>query len=170
MLGAVKVGVDTIEPIIEYMSNLYGVPTALIKATIKQESNWNVSASRFEAHKTDASWGLMQVLLATAKEILGNSDLTITQLMNPKTNIEAGTKYLAKQLKRYNGDLMSAIAAYNAGSAKKDANGVFTNNAYVQAVYGNYVMYQTLESIATPAGVGIGLAALVGVGLVLATR
>lgn len=170
MLGAVKVGVDSLEPIITQMSEKYDVPTALIKATIKQESNWNVSASRFEAHKTDASWGLMQVLLATAKEILGNNDLTITQLMNPKTNIEAGTKYLAKQLKRYNGDLMSAIAAYNAGSAKKDANGVFTNNAYVQAVYGNYVMYQTLESVASPAGVGIGLAALVGVGLVLAAR
>lgn len=170
MLGAVKVGVDSLEPIITQMSEKYDVPTALIKATIKQESNWNVSASRFEAHKTDASWGLMQVLLATAKEILGNSDLTITQLLNPQVNIEAGTKYLAKQLKRYNGNMMSAIAAYNAGTAKKDKNGVYTNNAYVQTVYGNYVMYKALESAMSPVGVSVGLIAAIGVGLVLVSR
>ena len=170
MLGAVKVGVDSLEPIIVQMSEKYDVPTALIKATIKQESNWNVSASRFEAHKTDASWGLMQILLATAKETLGNNNLTITQLLNPPTNIEAGTKYLAKQLKRYNGNMMDAIAAYNAGTAKKNANGVYTNNAYVQAVYGNYIMYQTLESVTSPVGVSMGLIALVGVGLVLVSR
>ncbi len=170
MLGAVKVGVDSLEPIITQMSEKYDVPTALIKATIKQESNWNVSASRFEAHKTDASWGLMQILLATAREILGNNNLTITQLMNPQINIEAGTKYLAKQLKRYNGDMMSAIAAYNAGTAKKKEDGTYTNNAYVQTVYGNYVMYKTLESVASPVGVSVGLIALVGVGLILSTR
>lgn len=170
MLGAVKVGADSLEPIIIQMSEKYGVPTALIKATIKQESNWNVSASRFEAHKTDASWGLMQILLATAKETLGNNDLTITQLMNPHINIEIGTKYLAKQLARYKGNMMDAIAAYNAGTAKKDTNGVYSNNAYVQAVYGNYIMYQTLESVATPVGVSVGLIAAIGVGLVLALR
>ena len=98
MLGAVKVGTDSLEPIIVQMSEKYGVPTALIKATIKQESNWNVSASRFEAHKTDASWGLMQILLATAKETLGNNELSITQLLNPSINIETGTKFLAKDV------------------------------------------------------------------------
>lgn len=170
MLGAVKVGTDSLEPIIVQMSEKYGVPTALIKATIKQESNWNVSASRFEAHKTDASWGLMQILLATAKETLGNNELSITQLLNPSINIETGTKFLAKQLARYKGNMMDAIAAYNAGSAKKDENGVYINNAYVQAVYGNYVMYKTLESVASPAAVSVGLAAIIGVGLVLATR
>ena len=34
MLGAVKVGTDSLEPIIVQMSEKYGVPTALIKATI----------------------------------------------------------------------------------------------------------------------------------------
>ena len=170
MLGAVKVGVDSLEPIIIQMSEKYGVPEALIKATIKQESNWNVSASRFEAHKADASWGLMQILLATARETLGNNDLSITQLLNPSINIEAGTKYLAKQLARYKGNIMDAVAAYNAGSAKKDKNGTYINNAYVQAVYGNYIMYQTLASVASPVGVSVGLAAIVGVGLIIATR
>ena len=66
--------------------------------------------------------------------------------------------------------MMDAIAAYNAGSAKKNENGVYINNAYVQAVYGNYVMYKTLESVASPATVSVGLAAIIGVGLVLATR
>lgn len=170
MLGAVKVSAASLDDIIDAIGQKYNVPTALIKATIKQESNWNVSASRFEAHKTDASWGLMQVLLATAKETLGNADLTITQLLNPSINIEAGTKYLAKQLARYNGNMMDAIAAYNAGSAKKNKDGTYANNAYVQAVYGNYVMYSTLDTIATPVGVSLSMVALVGVGLVLMGR
>lgn len=170
MLGAVTVSALSLDSLIDAMALKYNVPSALIKATIKVESNWNVSASRFEAHKADASWGLMQVMLATAKETLSNSNLSITQLMNPDTNIEAGTKYIAKQLARYNGNIMDAIAAYNAGSAKKNKDGTYVNNAYVQSVYGNYIMYQTLDTVATPTGIGIGLAALVGVGLVLTAR
>lgn len=170
MLGAVTVSAASLSTLIDAMALKYNVPAALIKAIIKVESNWNINASRFEAHKTDASWGLMQVMLATAKETLSNSGLTITQLTNPSVNIEAGTKYLAQQLKRYNGNIMDAIAAYNAGSARKNESGVYNNNAYVQSVYGNYIMYQTLDTVSTPAGIGIGFAALAAIGLVMVGR
>lgn len=167
MLGAVMVSASSLDHVIDAMALKYKVPPALIQATIKVESNWNLNASRFEAHKTDASWGLMQVMLATAKETLGNPNLTITELINPTTNIEAGTKYLAQQLKRYNGNMMDAIAAYNAGSARKK-DGVYVNNDYVQKVYGNYIMYDTLDKAMSPEGLGIGFAAIIGVvGLVM---
>lgn len=51
-------------------------------------------------------------------------------------NIEYGAKYLASQYKRY-GDWHDAVAAYNAGSVKKDASGRYTNQPYVDFVFGH---------------------------------
>jgi soluble lytic murein transglycosylase-like protein len=144
MLGAVVLSMTTLDPIIMETSARYGIDPALIKAHIKAESNWDVNASRFEAHKTDASWGLMQLMLATAREILGKPDLTTTQLIQPRINIDAGAKYLRKQLDRYGGNIKSAIAAYNAGSARFDKNGKYVNQSYVDKVLANQEMYKKL--------------------------
>ena len=38
-------------------------------------------------------------------------------LFEPQANLEAGVKYLKQLLGRFNGDLSSALAAYNAGPA-----------------------------------------------------
>lgn len=143
MLGAVTLSFSTLDPIVVEMGQKYGVDPALIKAHIKAESNWDINASRYEAHKGDASWGLMQVLLSTAKQVLGNTNLTTTQLIQPRVNIEAGTKFIAQQLARYKGNIKDAIAAYNAGSAKI-VDGKYFNQAYVDKVYNNYLMYKNL--------------------------
>ena len=147
MLGAVVLSPHTLEPIINEMGQRYGVDPALIKAHIKTESNWDVNASRFEAHKGDASWGLMQLLLVTARGILNKPDLTTTQLINPRINIEAGTKYLAQQIARYKGIIPDAIAAYNAGSARfkaKPKEYEYINQDYVDKVWKNYSIYKAL--------------------------
>lgn len=143
MLGAVVLSPATLDPIISEMGTKYNVEPALIKAHIKQESNWDVNASRFEAHKNDASWGLMQLLLATAKEVLGNPNLTITQLIQPRVNIEAGTKFIAYNLRRF-GNMRDAIAAYNAGSPRLNAQGKYVNQEYVDRVTKNYEVYKSL--------------------------
>lgn len=142
MLGAVVLSPETLEPIINEMGQKYNIDPAWIKAHIKAESNWDVNASRFEVHKTDASWGLMQLLLATAREVLGQSDLTTTQLINPRTNIEAGTKYLSQLWARY-GNMRDAIAAYNAGSPRL-IQGKYVNQDYVDKVTKNYNIYKAL--------------------------
>ena len=49
MLGAVKVGSDSLDNIINTMCEKYTVELALAKAIIRQESNWDVNASRYEA-------------------------------------------------------------------------------------------------------------------------
>jgi soluble lytic murein transglycosylase-like protein len=145
MLGAVVISSSTLDPIIQEMGLRYGVEPALIKAHIKAESNWDVNASRYEAHKGDASWGLMQLLLATAREITGNPNMTTTDLIQPRTNIEAGTRYIALQLRRYNGSLKDAIAAYNAGTARiKPGTNEYTNQSYVDKVLNNYMMYKNI--------------------------
>jgi soluble lytic murein transglycosylase-like protein len=60
----------------------------------------------------------MQVLPSTARD-LGLQDLQgsrVEQLMtDPRVSIVLGTKYLAEQLARFNGNVELAVAAYNAG-------------------------------------------------------
>jgi soluble lytic murein transglycosylase-like protein len=170
MLGAVVLSPSTLEPIVTEMGIKYNVEPALIKAHIKQESNWDVNASRFEAHKGDASWGLMQLLLSTAREVLGNSNLTTTQLIQPRVNIEAGTKFIA-QLQRRFGNMRDAIAAYNAGSPRLGKDGKYVNQDYVDKVTKNYELYKTLGTAAGNVAIeatsesAITTYALLGVGL-----
>ena len=173
MLGAVRVTSDSLTPLVESIAIRYGVDPNLVKGLIKQESNWDVNASRYEAHLKDSSWGLMQVLLQTAKETLGNTGLTISQLISPETNIAAGTAYIAKQLSRYGGNVRDAIAAYNAGSVKKNKDGSYINQSYVDNVYRNYMMYKTMGAAISPqeAGIGIGVvAAAIATGLFIMRR
>lgn len=147
MLGAVVLSPETLEPIINEMSRKYNIEPAWIKAHIKAESNWDVNASRFEAHKGDASWGLMQLLLVTARGVLGDLNLSTTQLINPKVNIEAGTKFLSQLWSRF-GNMRDAIAAYNAGSPRLTAQGKYINQDYVDKVTKNYERYKTLGTTA----------------------
>ena len=147
MLGAVVFSPERLEPIINEMSAKYGIEPAWIKAHIKAESNWDVNASRYEAHKGDASWGLMQLLLVTARSVLGDSNLTTTQLINPKVNIEAGTKFLSQLWGRF-GNMRDTIAAYNAGSPRLNAQGKYINQDYVDKVTKNYERYKTLGTTA----------------------
>lgn len=173
MLGAVRVTSDSLTPVVESIAIRYGVDPNLVKGIIKKESNWDVNASRYEAHLKDSSWGLMQVLLQTAKEVLGNTGLTISQLIAPETNIAAGTGYIAKQLGRYGGNVRDAIAAYNSGSVKKNKDGSYINQSYVDDVYRNYMMYKTIGSAITPqeAGIGIGVVtAAIAAGLLIMRR
>lgn len=135
-------------PLVQEASQKYGVPTALILGHIKQESAFNPLAYRAEPAINDASMGLMQVLERTAKTIDPNA--TLERLKDPAYNINIGTAYIAQNLKRYNNNVKDAIAAYNAGTARKDAEGYYVNSkgvrnvqGYVDKVYKNYENYTT---------------------------
>lgn len=182
MLGAVVLSPETLEPIINEMGQKYNIEPAMIKGIIKAESNWDVNASRFEAHKTDASWGLMQVMLATARGVLNIPDMTTTQLINPRTNIEAGTKLLADNWTRF-GNLRDAVAAYNAGTPRLGTDGKYVNAAYVDKVMSNYDRYKALgttigdvaitveDAVTSPESIPVYMLLLIGVvGLVIVTR
>jgi soluble lytic murein transglycosylase-like protein len=88
------------------------VPEAVIKGIIAAESGFKPDAVRGEAHLGDASYGLMQILLQTAKSLGYRGDAT--QLMHPGVNVYYGTKLLAENFKRA-GNWPDAISAYNGG-------------------------------------------------------
>jgi soluble lytic murein transglycosylase-like protein len=131
-------------PLVNEASAKYIVPVALILAHMKQESNFDAYAIRYEPAINDASIGLMQVLVNTAKTI--DSTATLSKLYDKRYNIGIGTQYIRKQLDRYS-DIKDAIAAYNAGTAYEDENGKYVSSSgndvqvYVDRVYSNYVMY-----------------------------
>lgn len=88
------------------VSDIFPVPSELVRAVIRQESGFNERAlSRSGAR------GLMQVMPFNAR-LLAMSE---GDLWNPEKNILAGTRLLAILLKYYAGDLISALTAYNSG-------------------------------------------------------
>ena len=93
--------------LIETVSLKHGIDPALVHAVIEAESNYQPHAQSHVGAR-----GLMQVMPATARD-LGVSSARL--LFDPQQNVEAGVKYLKFMLERFDGDLPTAIAAYNAG-------------------------------------------------------
>ncbi|OCL26320.1 hypothetical protein U472_09940 [Orenia metallireducens] len=143
--------------IIEKKAKKHGIPTKLIAAIIKIESNGNTYATRYEPnyrwlYKVEefanhsmasfdteengqkTSWGLMQVMGAVARERGFKGDF-FTELCDPLLGIEYGCKHLKHYYNRY-GNWEDAVASYNAGSPRKDDNGAYVNQAYVDKVFG----------------------------------
>lgn len=109
----------TWDAIVQAASVRFGVPVSLIKAIIGQESAFRPTAYRAEPAIKDASIGLMQILLATAKGEgytgSAGSASSLSGLYDPTTNIMYGTSYLATCLARCNNIIPSAVSAYNGG-------------------------------------------------------
>jgi hypothetical protein len=82
----------------------YGIDPLLIYAQMHQESSFKLKAT---SHK--GASGLMQLMPATARRF------GVTDIYEPRQNIDAGVKYMRWLLDTFNGDVNLALAGYNAG-------------------------------------------------------
>lgn len=128
------------DEIIQSAAKQYQIDPDLIRAIISVESNWDPNAYRAEPQISDASYGLMQLLLSTAKSVSGNSSLTPNQLIDPTLNISLGSQYLRQLYNRF-GNLMDVVASYNAGSPIKSGD-QYMNQKYIDKVKLAYTYYQ----------------------------
>ncbi|MEJ2236273.1 MAG: lytic transglycosylase domain-containing protein [Syntrophobacterales bacterium] len=95
---------DRYDRIITRAARKHGVDNTLIKAVIRAESDFDKNAI---SHK--GAQGLMQLMPETAK------DLAVKDSFDPHENINAGVRYLKRQLKNFQNNVPLALAAYNAG-------------------------------------------------------
>lgn len=118
--------------VINEISKKHGVDEKLVQALIRQESGFNPNAK-----SKAGAMGLMQLMPSTAK------NLGVKDPYNVVQNVEGGVKYLKSMLGKYNGNIILALAAYNAGSGAVDKyDGVppykETQN-YVKNILANYL-------------------------------
>lgn len=123
---------EDISNIISEISAKHGVNEKLVRALIKQESGFNPTV----VSKAGAT-GLMQLMPQTAK------DLGVVDIKDPVQNVDGGVRYLKSMMKKYNGNLILALAAYNAGPGAVDKYGGVppykeTQN-YVKSILANYL-------------------------------
>ena len=122
---------ENLEEYFKEASETYGVDINLLKAIARQESNFTPSAT-----SSAGAMGVMQLMPSTAK------GLGVTNAYDAQQNIMGGAKLMAQNLKKYNGDVSLALAAYNAGGGNVDKYGGIppfkeTQN-YVKKVLGYY--------------------------------
>lgn len=144
---------------IEEAADIHMHPVNLITAIVSVESDFNPAAIRYEpdffvryiagrsfkavfpcsketeAHARAMSWGLMQVMGQTARE-RGFSGTFLSELCVPAVGLYCGCQHLTYLRSRYEDSygIEGVVAAYNAGSPRKNHTGQFINQAYVEKV------------------------------------
>jgi soluble lytic murein transglycosylase-like protein len=137
-------GPDDFAGLVATIANGAGIDPALVMAIISVESSFNPRAVGDGGN----SIGLMQVSLPTAAMLAGRN-VGPEELKDPSFNVTLGVHYLADQMARYSGNVTDAVAAYNAGSARKLA-GLYVNSVglpnvevYVERVMAAYSSFRS---------------------------
>jgi soluble lytic murein transglycosylase-like protein len=101
---------EKLKPMIDEIAAEYDLEPELVMGLIKVESSFNEgSRSRVGAQ------GLMQIMPGTARH------MKCSNVWEPESNIRCGCKVLTRYLKRYDGNLIYGLAAYNAGPGNVNA-------------------------------------------------
>jgi hypothetical protein len=117
---------DELKPLIADSAKASDMKPEVIRAVIRRESD-----SYACAVSEKGALGLMQLLPEVARQFGADP-------LDPKQNVQAGTKYLKELMTHYKGDLRLTLAAYNAGQQRVDADkkvpDIPETMAYVEAI------------------------------------
>lgn len=117
----------------------YGVPVALARAIVVQESNWQACVI-----SPKGAVGLMQLMPATAKR------LGVTDRCDLDQNVSGGVLYLAWLMRQFHNDLRLVAAAYYAGEDTIGSRGLAYRNPdvvrYVLTIRTTYLREARIDS------------------------
>lgn len=129
-----------------------GADSLLLLSLIRQESAFDP-----KARSSAGALGLMQVMPMTGRRVAGAKP---HELLEPEKNLKVGSRYFVGLVKRFEGDVELALAAYNAGPAAVerwtrrypvqdrvlflDLIPYKETREYVASIARNYVWYRTL--------------------------
>ena len=145
-------------PEVSQLAQAISLNPYLVMSIIRQESAFNPAAI-----SSAGARGLMQLMPATAQEVLTKLKLPqepVARLHDPQLSITLGTRYFAGLLQRYQGNMVLALAGYNAGPTRASRwreqwSGVPTDEFieripldetrnYVKLILRNLMMYERL--------------------------
>ena len=148
LFGDASHGVERL--IVEGAKATYGLPgvaaaglslvqwRCLLQALIWQESRFSVGARS----PADA-YGLTQIIPGTARQL----GIYPAYYDDPRLQVEGGARYLAEQMDRFDGNVVHALAAYNAGPGRVIEYGGVPPFAetrhYVRVIPERYNLYLT---------------------------
>jgi len=143
-----------------------GVPPLLLLALTRQESIFNP-----RARSKAGALGLTQVMPETGESIAASltTEWRPESLAEPTVSLRFGAHYLGQQLRRYHGNMLAALAAYNAGPGSADrwmhksggdVDGFLEaveydeTQLYIERVLENYALYRFVYGFASRPSIG----------------
>lgn len=140
--------VSPYDDIIQKYAEMYNLDPMLIRAVIRQESNWQSDVIGFDGK----SIGLMQITKPLAHDFFytigmvynkydaKNPDVKFSDFSDPDINIRIGAWKLSNDLKYYSGDLEKTLEAYNEG--RGNVNNGIDDTVYSDSVLAYYNSYK----------------------------
>jgi len=139
-LAGFSTGNALVDSLIVESSARHGVDPLLIYSIMHQESSFKQRALSYKGAS-----GLMQLMPATARRF------GVTNIFDPRQNVEGGTRYMRWLLDRFRGDVRLALAGYNAGEGAVDKYGwrvppYSETQNYVRRIFARYSLIRDPQS------------------------
>lgn len=112
-------------------SSYFSIPPGLLSAVCYTESRHDGNKINYSDNGSP-SYGVCQIKMGTAIS-LGFTG-TERELIDSTVNVYYSGAYLAKQLSRYDNNIIKALAAYNSGTCRLNSKGNPLNEKYVKKV------------------------------------
>jgi hypothetical protein len=104
-VSSAEITTEDLERLAALAARRHGLPSELVLAVVAVESGF-----RPRAVSPKGAQGLMQLMPKTA------ADLGVSDPFDPAANLDGGVRHLSALIEAHRGDVVKALAAYNAGN------------------------------------------------------